>query len=388
MSGLVDIMMKLISCEICGKEWDFSHESLDEEELERLFRLSKKQDVAHIVSDGLLKFGLINDNSALKAAFQKESMLALYRYQKLSYDLKKISDTLEKNAIPHMPLKGSVLRASYPKPWMRTSCDIDVLVKEEDLERAKEALCGKLGYKAGNKNSHDLPFETSSGMHLELHYNLIESSINEMAEGVLSEVWDKAVLCEGSEYRYSMPSELFYFYHIAHMAKHFVNGGCGVRSLLDLWIMEHKWTFSEEEKNNLLQRGGLSEFTKEAVKLSECWFSFAPLQLTQEKMQEYIINGGIYGNMENRITVQQTKRGGKLKYAMSRIFLPCDILKYKYPVLNKHRWLLPFMQVRRWFSLVFCGRLKSSVRELKINGSVSADDAKNTAELLNKLGLK
>lgn len=48
---------------------------------------------------------------------------------------------------------------------------------------------------------------------------------------------------------------------------------------------------------------------------------------------------------------------------MSRIFLSYDSLKVLYPTLQKHRWLTPIMQVRR-FRLLFKGKMKTSLHEL------------------------
>lgn len=92
------------------------------------------------------------------------------------------------------------------------------------------------------------------------------------------------------------------------------------------------------------------------------WFGGAAPTAVTDQMTSYILRGGLYGSMENRITVQQQKQGGKLRYAASRIFLPYDTLKHHYPVLEQHRWLTPLMEVRRWGKLVFCGGLKRSVR--------------------------
>ncbi|MFX7845188.1 nucleotidyltransferase family protein, partial [Acinetobacter baumannii] len=78
-----------------------------------------------------------------------------------------------------------------------------------------------------------------SGQHIELHFNLIEDHRIKGASAILNRVWDAAVPCGGWTYQYEMPDELFYFYHIAHMAKHVENGGCGIRPFLDIWVLMH-----------------------------------------------------------------------------------------------------------------------------------------------------
>jgi hypothetical protein len=85
--------------------------------------------------------------------------------------------------------------------------------------------------------------------------------------------------------------------------------------------------------------------------------------------------------------VQQQKKGGRLKYALSKIFIPYDVIKFHYPIVQKHRWLTPIMEVRRWFKLIFCGHLKKTAKELKYNSGISNDDAANTRNFLRDIGL-
>ena len=76
-----------------------------------------------------------------------------------------------------------------------------------------------------------------------------------------------------------------------------------------------------------------------------------------------------------------------MKYLFSRVFLPYDSIKFHYPILEKHRWLMPFMQVRRWFKLIFLGGLKRSVNEISINATLSKEQQDSTQQLLKQLGL-
>ena len=140
-------------------------------------------------------------------------------------------------------------------------------------------------------------------------------------------------------------------------------------------------------RDRLLAEGGLSAFAQQAEFLSEVWFGGAAPTAVTNQMTSYILRGGLYGSMENRITVQQQKQGGKLRYAASRIFLPYDTLKHHYPVLEQHRWLTPLMEVRRWGKLVFCGGLKRSVRELRCNSATPRQQASETQSLLSVLNL-
>ena len=112
MEKIIRTMMDLIASEVCGKSIDKSQYSLTDEELVKLYKLSKSHDLAHLVGDG-----------EVKAKFQKQMKLAVYRYEKINYELGRLRKVLNEAEIQFIPLKGSVIRQYYPKPWMRTSCD-------------------------------------------------------------------------------------------------------------------------------------------------------------------------------------------------------------------------------------------------------------------------
>ena len=79
MEKTIRTMLDLIAYEVCGTNIDKSQYSLADEELVKLYKLSKSHDLAHLVGDVLIKTGLIGDGE-VKAKFQKQIMLAVYRY--------------------------------------------------------------------------------------------------------------------------------------------------------------------------------------------------------------------------------------------------------------------------------------------------------------------
>lgn len=383
MEKIIRTMMDLIASEACGKNIDKSQYTLTDEELAKQYKLSKSHDLAHLVGDALIKNNLIGDGE-IKAKFQNQMMLAVYRYEKINYELGRLRKVLNEAKIPFIPLKGSVLRKYYPEPWMRTSCDIDVLVHESDLERAVSALTSAAGYKADSKGSHDVGMFSDSGVHLELHYSLIEDKIVGSAADVLRSAWENASpVSDTSEYVFG--DDLLFFYHTAHMAKHFVNGGCGIRPFIDIWVLNHRVSFSRKKRDALLAEGGLLTFAKQAEVLSEAWFGNGEHTDITRRMQDYLLKGGVYGTTANRVSVQQIRKGGKIRYAFSRIWLPYDVLKFHYQSLERKRWLLPVFEVRRWFKLIFCGGFKRSVSELKLNSSMTSEVQTKTKEMLRQL---
>ena len=349
-----------------------------------LLKLSAKHDVIHLFALGLKKNALISkENNDI----EKHILKAVYRYEKLRYEYEKFCDVLEKSQIPFLPLKGSVIRKFYPEEWMRTSCDIDILVHESDSEQAKSVLVEKSGYTYHEKGSHDISLFTPTGVHVELHYDLVEDDKANDSSKVLKNIWNIVSNRKGQEYWYEMPDEIYYFYHIAHMAKHFEDGGCGIRPFIDLWILDNINESENEKRNQILNQGRLLKFAEAARKLSRIWFENEEYDYISQQMEDYILRGGVYGTSENRITVQQQKKGGRIKYALSKIFIPYDVIKFHYPILQKHKWLTPFMEVRRWFKLIFCGHVKRTLNELKYNQTISADKAGATKIFLENIGV-
>ena len=383
---VVRLLFDLIHGEIFGSEISVGGFSeVDEETLILLYKLAKSHDVVHIVANGLKKHGNLGDNE-MSAKYEKQRMLALYRYEQSRYELASLCEVLNEAKIPFMPLKGSVLREYYPEPWMRTSCDIDVLIHEEDCERAERILLERLQYRKEATTTHDLSIFSPSGVHIELHYALNEESYRSF--DVLNRIWEHSAPAEDGSYRYVMSDEAFYCYHLAHMAKHFELGGCGIRSFLDLWILDHRMEHDKEARDALLKQEKLLAFADGCRHLSEVWFSEAKGDDLSDRMQAYILNGGVYGTLSNKVVIQQGKSGGRIRYVMRRFFLPYDTLKGYYPILKKRKWLTPVMQVRRWFRILFGGGTKKSLHELNTSREVSVDERNGAEILLTRLGLK
>ena len=254
-------------------------------------------------------------------------------------------------------------------------------MRPQDLKTAVAALEEKLGYVAGKPGVHDVTLQCPGGAHMELHFDLIGEGRANSARDILATVWETAKPVESGAYRMEMDEGLFYFYHIAHMAKHFETGGCGIRPFIDLWLLDRQRPAQADE---LLEKGGLLVFAQAARKLSRVWFGGeAPDELT-ESLETFLLHGGVYGSADNRVALNQSARGGKLGYLRSRVFAPYEKLKRYYPILETHRWLTPVMQVRRWGMLLRPEVAARTKRELAANAA--GKDSRGS--LLQALGLE
>ena len=384
MKETIDMLFALLRSVLCAEKLDKSNfKDFDGEKIELLYKVSKKHDMAHIVGVALNNAGLLND-SDLAGKFTKQQLLAVYRCENFEYELKRICDVFEKAQIPHIPLKGSVIRTLYPEPWMRTSCDIDVLVHEEDIDQAIQALVD-VGYRAeDNWNYHDISLHSESGVHLELHFS-IKENIKEL-DAVLSGVWEYAHPLMDSV-RYELSPEFVVFYTVAHMSYHFVSGGCGIRPFADLWYINKKLDYDEKKVIELCRQCELLDFYYAVKMLVDVWYSGKEHNELTLRMEQFIIVGGVYGAQEQHIAIQQSKKGSKLEHIRSILFPKYEKLKMIYPTI-KSRAQMPIYQVRHWIDVIKDrDRTKKSIKRLKTSVSLESDKVDEVGRLINDLNL-
>ena len=143
----------------------------------------------------------------------------------------------------------------------------------------------------------------------------------------------------------------------------------------------------QANRDELLRKGDLLRFAQSARLLSKVWFDNLEHTEITKQMEDYILRGGVYGTSENALAIQQQKKGGRVKYALSKVVVPYERIKLHYPILEKHPWLTPVMEVRRWFKILFCGQAGSSLKELQSNNSISREEAEQTKIFLENIGL-
>ena len=381
----IQTLFALLRSAICGtKLTDEEREVYSREQLPDLMKMAQRHDVAHLLALGLKQNALLAKEDRDIA---KRILEAVYRYERLNYEYTQVCSALESAQIPFIPLKGSVLRKHYPEAWMRTSCGIDILVHGEDLNAAISYLIDHLQYVEKERTPHDVSLITPRGNHVELHFDLVEEGRANNAIHVLSCVWEHVSLRENSSYWYEMSDGFFYFYHIAHMAKHFESGGCGIRPLIDLWLLDRIDGADYKKRDEVLREGGLLKFANIARRLSNIWFDGEAADELLIEMQNFILHGGVYGSSDNRVALQQKKKGGRFGYLLSRVFIPYTKLKRYYPVLEKHRWLIPLMQIRRWFMLLDPNVAKMAKQEITINSSIQKSTTDAMSSFLDEIGL-
>lgn len=377
------ILFSLLRSEIVGETASLD-DSVTPELLIEVMKLAKFHSIEHIVANGLLKSGLTLENE-FRQKCQRIVMFEIAKDTRRTCALQAIQDAFEKNRVDYILLKGSVIRHLYPETWMRNSCDIDILVRSEELDRAVEVLAQGLGYTIGHKSTHDVELVLEE-TRLELHFDLIEDGRASQANLILGDVWSYASR-EGDGCEYILSDDLFYFYHIAHMAKHFTNGGCGIRYFVDVWLLNQRECNVDAIKQ-LLTKGGLLTIAETIEHLAEVWFCKEEhIGLTRE-LEIFVLGSGTYGALENRVLLTKITMGGGVSYYIPRLFLPYRLMKAKYPVLVRVPILLPFLWAYRILEAVFSKSARQRAKsEIKSVSKVDNSNIGELQQLMNSLDL-
>lgn len=385
MDVVKSIFIKLIKHVINPEQQeDLGNISLSIKEQKELYSLSKKHDVSHLIAIAGKEYNLFTETE-VSQRFERDYLMAIMRYEQINYEYQEIVEVFKCKNIEFVPLKGAVLRKYYSEPWHRTSCDIDILIREEDLEKATKNLIELKGYKREREtNYHDVSLYSPSNVHLELHFNILENI--KSIDKLLARVWDYCVLKENETLQFRQTNEYLVFHLIAHLLYHFLRGGCGVRSVIDIWLVHQKIEINQTVLQEMLKECGIVLFYERILELANVWFFDQECSTIIEKMGNYIFSGGVYGSFENRMQVVGTSVENKKNYMRKRIFCPYETMKHRYPILQKHKWLLPFYEVRRWIETIFKGKAKNLKREVESIASKSEEEKNNFKNFLREIG--
>ncbi|MBR5539851.1 MAG: nucleotidyltransferase family protein [Clostridia bacterium] len=350
-----------------------------------VYQLAATHDLKHLVYTAAETGGVLPtpSNESEQAFLEKAAAsveMAQYRYAKLEAELDHVGAVFRREGIAYLPLKGAVLRVLYPEPWMRTSCDIDVLVHEEDLDRAVDALVAEGFTTDGVRNYHDLSLYCD-GVHVELHHNVLER-IPAM-DAVLATIWEHTV-SKGC-YHVEKPA-FFLFHHLAHMAYHFLGGGCGVRTVMDLWLLLSYSRCSSDEVLTLCKQGGLSVFAEQLCALAAVWFGDGEHTDMTRKAEQFILNGGAYGSREQG-SAATAARYGTTGAIWRKVWMPYADLKQAYPQVADKPYLTPYYQAHRVITRLKQGRGAKAIERLRAVSTQSDEAVAETRELLSQLGL-
>ncbi len=359
-------------------ECQFLISELEQEQLNALALCAKRHQITHFVYYVMGYSGHTESERDFLS-----SVAVTVQQSKAAFD---ISAAFSKHKIPHIMLKGTVIRKLYPEAWMRNGCDIDVLVKNEDLQRAGDVL-KDIGYEFESMITHHASYHNDY-IEVELHYLLIEDFLNIKASRVLDNVWDIALKLEAkneNSFLYELPDEYMYFYQLAHMVRHFNRGECGIRPVLDIWMLNNCCDNNRQKREKILEEGGLTLFEKHMVELGDFWFSNGSGE-GLEKIEQWVLSAGTVSPKERVESIMKTQHNNRFQYFLYVMFPPYNKMCHRYRILKKHKWLLPLFYILRYFHLLYLMGIKRIVSRLKTLFTKEKRQSE-IKSMLNQLGI-
>lgn len=323
----------------------------------------------------MLYYGVQYSGITPPAEIMQFSELATYKNIAVSqnqlYALEQIYKAFDDNEIDYMPLKGSVLKFVYPKPEMRPMGDADILIRQEQYEKIRPVMTG-LGFSEILESDHELIWDKKDILHVELHKRLIPSYNKDYYE-YYGDGWQFAEHNENC--RYDMRNEDNYIYLFTHYAKHYRDGGIGIRHMTDLYVFavhsELNYKYIEEE----LKKLQLFEFYKNTRHTLDVWFDGETPDNMSDLITAKIFGSGSYGTYDAHLLSAALKTSGPngneaqvMKSLLkNKAFPPYKAMLSRYKCLEKHPALLPLMWLVRFLQIPFRrGSVKRNIENAKI----------------------
>ena len=323
----------------------------------------------------MLYYGVQYSGITPPAEIMQFSELATYKNIAVSqnqlYALEQIYKAFDDNEIDYTPLKGSVLKFIYPKPELRPMGDADILIRQEQYEKIRPVMTA-LGFSEILESDHELIWDKKGILHVELHKRLIPSYNKDYYE-YYGDGWQFAE--HNENYRYDMRNEDNYIYLFTHYAKHYRDGGIGIRHMTDLYVFavhsELNYKYIEEE----LKKLQLFEFYKNTRHTLDVWFGGETPDNMSDFITAKIFGSGSYGTYDAHLLSAALKTSGPngneaqvMKSLLkNKAFPPYKAMLSRYKCLEKHPALLPLMWLVRFLQIPFRrGSVKRNIENAKI----------------------
>ena len=230
--------------------------------------------------------------------------------------IKRLLKHYEEYGINCIPLKGWVIRESYPDPHIRTMADFDVLIRGYDYKKLLDIM-KQIGFVPLDKNEapwkHDNFY--SESLHVETHKCLSKKNM-EMNEWEYN-IWNNARKTDGYEHIYEMSDIDFVIYFFLHMYQHFQNGHLALRSLIDIKMIDSKYDLNQDIVNSILKKLNIYDFVRNVQMLSEFLFHEKELTPNEEILFDYAFCTNFSNSME-QYKIARAVKSSLSSYAQGR----------------------------------------------------------------------
>lgn len=374
--------LNLVKCALKGEQPAEKPNAVD---FEAVFNFALGRSALSLVWHSIKKLNNQPDSELLRKWNISYSKMCLYLTASQEMQLENLICEFTSRGYDVMPLKGSQICAYYPTPDMRTKGDIDLLVKTDMSQQARDKIKQimlELGYEIDVLNDGQVDaYKGPNKVYVEIHFEFMAPTHPNYEHFIID--WDKLEKNENSKH-YSMSLVDLYYYNIGHFAKNMAAKGNGFRAVADTYVLWQKLSSAErEELNRRFGKINLKKLNDALVYISEIWFDDKYDDSTTQNLQRYLLGNSVYGFEKNRAVLKllqehnSNAKKSAYHHIIGRFFPSADELYRRYNIKNKNSFILPFLWFWRILSLPFISKEK---RE-KIKGEVNDVNAVSEKEM-------
>lgn len=355
----------------------------------QLYQFAKFHSLENFLYYGM-ELGIISVTEENKKILEDVHRNAILKSAYQDAEQEQLSQMLEANGIKHLFLKGSLMKRLYPSLDMRSMADLDILV---DPKKIKDLipLMKNIGYHVEKLGGNHDVYQKPPFMNVEIHRHMIDESLS--LSKYYHNIWDKVKPIVNTNYAFALTNEDFFVFMVAHFAKHYLNGGTGIRSIVDVYLYlshyqkELDWDYINAELTKLK----ILPFSQKMMMLASVWFNHEPSNENLDMIANYIINSGTYGTFSHALllnSVNTTNIASQKQALMfKRAFPPYRTMVTIYPVLRYLPFLLPLGWGLRLLKALISKR-KTVRKQMKAIKNISQDDLEKIKLLKNSSGLE
>lgn len=349
---------------------------------ESLWQMARRNNVECTISPAIQKYqGTIPEH--IFGKWKNALSYNLNRFLRFEVERESILQKLNEKGIAYLPLKGILTADDYPVPGMRWMSDNDILygyVEQDDFgqwkprgdnkeaqekwqKRASDTLMAvmtELGYTPEHLGGHHDVYQKPPIFNFEMHQSLVPKT--NLAFAYYQNPWQKAMQSENDSCHFYFQDEDAYIFHVVHAHKHFDGSGCGIRTLVDEYVILHnKKEMDHQYISEELKKLHLENFEEQLRQAAAHAFSKSP-HITEEdwKIIAYMLGCGTYGNLYSLVQNKMTKieqrlgRANRKKsslrfaYIKERLHVEEATMEAYFSFFYRHkalRFLLPFWRI-------------------------------------------
>ena len=302
-------------------------------------------------------------------------------------------NALSEANIKFIPFKGIDIKKYFPIPESRIMGDIDILIDEDDVLAAKNAMT-KAGFTVKNESGPVWDYEQYN-VKIEMHSNLLNDSVDKQEViNHFSNAKNNATFC-GCEGEFNNTFQFEYL--IAHIAHHFRDYGAGIKLILDLAVMLKYANVDLKKAVSNLEIAGLGKFSKEILSVCFKWYGTGVcFNKNTQKTEDFIVSFGAFGKSHRnnssvvaRKDFETNKHTNPLAIKLRVIFPPYSKLKTM-PYI-KFIYGKPYLTPIAWIYRIFYNlrhRKKSALNTATgLNDKKTIEQAKQEFDFFKEIGL-